>query len=122
MVKNSKCWIGKFNRFSYSYSNGNSCFCFLNEKMKANGWIGGVISFIGIAFISFSQGVLFNLIAGIIYIISSRFRKPIFRFQTAYLKSTASCHLPYIQFYLVRYVCLFSYRECIKKYWWLLLK
>ena len=54
--------------------------------MKANGWIGGVISFIGIAFISFSQGVLFNLIAGIIYIISSRFRKPIFRFSNSVLK------------------------------------
>ncbi len=39
-------------------------FVFFNEKMKANGWIGGVISFIGIAFISFSQGGLFNLIAG----------------------------------------------------------
>lgn len=61
-------------------------FVFLNEKMKLNGWIGGVISFIGIAFISFSQGVLFNLIAGIIYIISSRFRKPIFRFSNILLK------------------------------------
>ena len=29
---------------------------FLNEKNELNGWIGGVISFIGIALISFSQG------------------------------------------------------------------
>ncbi len=26
--KNSKCWICKFNNFSHSNSNGNSCFCF----------------------------------------------------------------------------------------------
>ncbi|MEB8704553.1 DMT family transporter, partial [Bacillus cereus] len=29
---------------------------FLNEKMKLKGWIGGVMSFAGIAVISFSQG------------------------------------------------------------------
>ncbi|MGR5878903.1 EamA family transporter [Bacillus pacificus] len=30
--KNSKCWIGKFNRFRHTYSNGNSCFYFFERK------------------------------------------------------------------------------------------
>lgn len=37
---------------------------FLNEKMKLNGWIGGVMSFAGIALISFSQGDAIQLNSG----------------------------------------------------------
>lgn len=117
MVKNSKCWIGKFNRFRHTYSNGNSCFYFLNEKMKLNGWIGGGISFIGIALISFSQGDAIQLNSGGFFILLAAISESLyFVFQTSYLKKYGFLPLRYIQFYLVRYVCLFSSRECIQKY------
>ena len=54
--------------------------------MKLNGWLGGVISFAGIALISFSQGDAIQLNSGIIYIISGDFRKSIFRFPNILLK------------------------------------
>ena len=54
--------------------------------MKLNGWIGGVISFIGIALISFSQGDAIQLNSGDFYTISSNFRKLIFCFPNFLLK------------------------------------
>lgn len=89
----------------------------MNEKMKLNGWIGGVISFIGIAFISFSQGDAIQLNSGALFILLAAISESLFFvFQTSYLKNTASYHLPYIQYCLVLYVCLFSYPVFIKKY------
>ncbi len=90
---------------------------FLNEKMKLNGWIGGLMSFAGIALISFSQGDTIQLNSGGLFILLAAISESLFFvFQTSYLKNTASYHLPYIQFCLVLYVCLFSYPEFIKKY------
>ncbi|PEN45898.1 DMT family transporter [Bacillus wiedmannii] len=60
---------------------------FLNEKMKLNGWIGGVISFIGIAFISFSQGDAIQLNSGGLFILLAAISESLFFvFQTSYLK------------------------------------
>lgn len=62
-------------------------FVFLNEKMKANGWIGGVISFIGIAFISFSQGGSIQFNSGGLFILLAAVSESLFFvFQTSYLK------------------------------------
>lgn len=85
--------------------------------MKLNGWIGGVMSFAGIALISFSQGDAIQLNSGGLFILLAAISESLFFvFQTSYLKNTVSYHLPYIQFFLVLYVCLFSYPEFIKKY------
>ena len=54
--------------------------------MKLNGWLGGVISFAGIALISFSQGDAIQLNSGDYYIISGDFRKSIFRFPNILLR------------------------------------
>ncbi|HDR3519764.1 DMT family transporter [Bacillus pacificus] len=60
---------------------------FLNEKMKLNGWIGGVISFIGIALISFSQGDAIQLNSGGFFILLAATSESLyFVFQTSYLK------------------------------------
>ncbi|HGP3675903.1 TPA: DMT family transporter [Bacillus pacificus] len=60
---------------------------FLNEKMKLNGWIGGVISFIGIALISFSQGDAIQLNSGGFFILLAAISESLyFVFQTSYLK------------------------------------
>ncbi|WP_237980437.1 DMT family transporter [Bacillus thuringiensis] len=60
---------------------------FLNEKMKLNGWIGGVISFIGISFISFSQGDAIQLNSGGLFILVAAVSESLFFvFQTSYLK------------------------------------
>ncbi len=60
---------------------------FLNEKMKLNGWIGGVISFIGIALISFSQGDSIQLNSGGLFILFAAISESLyFVFQTSYLK------------------------------------
>lgn len=60
---------------------------FMNEKMKLNGWIGGVISFIGIAFISFSQGDSIQLNSGGLFILLAAISESLFFvFQTSYLK------------------------------------
>lgn len=60
---------------------------FLNEKMKLNGWIGGVISFIGIALISFSQGDAIQLNSGGLFILLAAISESLyFVFQTSYLK------------------------------------
>ncbi|HDR7778769.1 TPA: EamA family transporter [Bacillus tropicus] len=60
---------------------------FMNEKMKLNGWIGGVISFIGIAFISFSQGDAIQLNSGALFILLAAISESLFYvFQSSYLK------------------------------------
>ncbi|HGA0509860.1 TPA: DMT family transporter [Bacillus pacificus] len=60
---------------------------FMNEKMKLNGWIGGVISFIGIAFISFSQGDAIQLNSGGLFILLAAISESLFFvFQSLYLK------------------------------------
>ncbi|MGG0281538.1 DMT family transporter [Bacillus pacificus] len=60
---------------------------FLNEKMKLNGWIGGGISFIGIALISFSQGDAIQLNSGGFFILLAATSESLyFVFQTSYLK------------------------------------
>ncbi|WP_318581683.1 DMT family transporter [Bacillus paranthracis] len=60
---------------------------FMNEKMKLNGWIGGVISFIGIAFISFSQGDAIQLNSGTLFILLAAISESLFFvFQSSYLK------------------------------------
>ncbi|MGG2933985.1 DMT family transporter [Bacillus pacificus] len=60
---------------------------FMNEKMKLNGWIGGVISFIGIALISFSQGDAIQLNSGGFFILLAATSESLyFVFQTSYLK------------------------------------
>ncbi|WP_242229574.1 DMT family transporter [Bacillus cereus group sp. BfR-BA-01329] len=60
---------------------------FLNEKMKLNGWIGGVISFIGIALISFSQGDAIQLNSGGLFILLAAVSESLFFvFQTSFLK------------------------------------
>ncbi|MEJ9149100.1 DMT family transporter, partial [Bacillus thuringiensis] len=60
---------------------------FLNDKMKLNGWLGGVISFAGIALISFSQGDAIQLNSGGLFILLSAISESLFFvFQTSYLK------------------------------------
>ncbi|PIE94732.1 DMT family transporter [Bacillus fungorum] len=60
---------------------------FLNEKMKLNGWIGGVMSFAGIALISFSQGDAIQLNSGGLFILLAAISESLyFVFQTSYLK------------------------------------
>ncbi|MES9663627.1 EamA family transporter [Bacillus cereus] len=60
---------------------------FLNEKMKFNGWIGGVISLIGIAFLSLSQGDSIQLNSGVLLILLAAFSESLFFvFQKSYLK------------------------------------
>ncbi|MEK4673065.1 MULTISPECIES: DMT family transporter [Bacillus] len=60
---------------------------FLNEKMKLNGWIGGVMSFAGIALISFSQGDAIQLNSGGLFILLAAISESLFFvFQTSYLK------------------------------------
>ncbi|PFJ17178.1 EamA family transporter [Bacillus cereus] len=60
---------------------------FLNEKMKLNGWIGGVFSFVGIAFISFSQGDSIQLNRGGLFILLAAVSESLFFvFQKSYLK------------------------------------
>ncbi|WP_161519871.1 MULTISPECIES: DMT family transporter [Bacillus] len=60
---------------------------FLNEKMKLNGWIGGFMSFAGIALISFSQGDAFQLNSGGLFILLAAISESLFFvFQTSYLK------------------------------------
>lgn len=62
-------------------------FVFLNEKMKLNGWIGGVMSFAGIALISFSQGDAIQLNSGGVFILLAAISESLFFvFQTSYLK------------------------------------
>ncbi|MDA1867445.1 DMT family transporter [Bacillus cereus] len=59
---------------------------FLNEKMKLNGWIGGVMSFAGIALISFSQGDAIQLNSGGLFILLAAISESLFFvFQTSYL-------------------------------------
>ncbi|HDR8194758.1 DMT family transporter [Bacillus thuringiensis] len=60
---------------------------FLNDKMKLNGWLGGVISFAGIALISFSQGDAIKLNSGGLFILLAAISESLFFvFQTSYLK------------------------------------
>ncbi|MGE7886852.1 DMT family transporter [Bacillus cereus] len=60
---------------------------FLNEKMKLNGWIGSVISFIGIALISFSQGDSIQLYSGGLFVLLAAVSESLFFvFQKSYLK------------------------------------
>ncbi|MFE7377299.1 DMT family transporter [Bacillus cereus] len=60
---------------------------FLNEKMKLNGWIGSVISFIGIALISFSQGDSIQLNSGGLFVLLAAVSESLFFvFQKSYLK------------------------------------
>ncbi|HDR4695436.1 DMT family transporter [Bacillus cereus] len=60
---------------------------FLNDKMKLNGWLGGVISFTGIALISFSQGDAIHLNSGGLFILLAAISESLFFvFQTSYLK------------------------------------
>ncbi|PGM53633.1 DMT family transporter [Bacillus thuringiensis] len=60
---------------------------FLNDKMKLNGWLGGVISFAGIALISFSQGDAIQLNSGGLFILLAAISESLFFvFQTSYLK------------------------------------
>ncbi|MDA1564591.1 DMT family transporter [Bacillus cereus] len=60
---------------------------FLNEKMKLNGWIGGLMSFAGIALISFSQGDAIQLNSGGLFILLAAISESLFFvFQTSYLK------------------------------------
>ncbi|MES9783564.1 DMT family transporter [Bacillus thuringiensis] len=60
---------------------------FLNEKMKLNGWIGGVMSFAGIALISFSQGDAIQLNSGGLFILLAAISESLFFvFQTSSLK------------------------------------
>ncbi|HDR4711854.1 DMT family transporter [Bacillus cereus] len=62
-------------------------FVFLNEKMKLNGWIGGVMSFAGIVLISFSQGDAIQLNSGGLFILLAAISESLFFvFQTSYLK------------------------------------
>ncbi|MCW9129443.1 DMT family transporter [Bacillus paramycoides] len=60
---------------------------FMNEKMKLNGWIGGVISLVGIAFLSLSQGDSIQLNSGVFLILLAAFSESLFFvFQKSYLK------------------------------------
>ncbi|MGE6363398.1 DMT family transporter [Bacillus paramycoides] len=60
---------------------------FMNEKMKLNGWIGGVISLVGIAFLSLSQGDSIQLNSGVLLILLAAFSESLFFvFQKSYLK------------------------------------
>ncbi|MGE7870901.1 DMT family transporter [Bacillus paramycoides] len=60
---------------------------FMNEKMKLNGWIGGVISLVGIAFLSLSQGDSIQLNSGVLLILLAAFSESLFFvFQQSYLK------------------------------------
>ncbi|MBE5106651.1 DMT family transporter [Bacillus thuringiensis] len=60
---------------------------FMNEKIKLNGWIGGVISFVGVAFISLSQGDSIQLNSGGLFILLAAVSESIFFvFQRSYLK------------------------------------
>ncbi|HDR6268567.1 TPA: EamA family transporter [Bacillus cereus] len=60
---------------------------FLNEKMKLNCWIGGVMSFAGISLISFSQGDAIQLNSGGLFILLAAISESLFFvFQTSYLK------------------------------------
>ncbi|WP_242285277.1 DMT family transporter [Bacillus cereus] len=60
---------------------------FLNDKMKLNGWLGGVISFTGISLISFSQGDAIQLNSGGLFILLAAISESLFFvFQTSYLK------------------------------------
>ncbi|SCA99669.1 Drug/metabolite exporter family protein [Bacillus mycoides] len=60
---------------------------FLNEKMKLNGWIGGVISLVGIAFLSLSQGDSIQLNSGGLLILLAAISESLFFvFQRPYLK------------------------------------
>ncbi|MGX5586292.1 DMT family transporter [Bacillus thuringiensis] len=60
---------------------------FLNDKMKLNGWLGGVMSFAGIALISFSQGDAIQLNSGGLFILLAAISESLFFvFQTSYLK------------------------------------
>ncbi|EEK78648.1 DMT family transporter [Bacillus cereus] len=59
---------------------------FLNEKMKLNGWIGSVISFVGIALISLSQGDSIQLNSGGLFILLAAVSESLFFvFQKSYL-------------------------------------
>ena len=53
-------------------------FVFLNEKMKLNGWIGGVMSFAGIVLISFSQGDAIQLNSGGLFILLAAISESLF--------------------------------------------
>ncbi|MBJ8052345.1 DMT family transporter [Bacillus cereus] len=60
---------------------------FLNEKMKLNGWIGGVISLVGIAFLSLSQGDAVHFNSGVLLILLAAISESLFFvFQKPYLK------------------------------------
>lgn len=60
---------------------------FFNEKMKLNGWIGSLISFIGIALISFSQGDYIQLNSGGLFVLLAAVSESLFFvFQKSYLK------------------------------------
>ncbi|PFM55914.1 EamA family transporter [Bacillus cereus] len=60
---------------------------FMNEKMKLNGLIGGVISLVGIAFLSLSQGDSIQLNSGVLLILLAAFSESLFFvFQKSYLK------------------------------------
>ncbi|PEE39792.1 DMT family transporter [Bacillus pseudomycoides] len=60
---------------------------FLGEKLKLNGWIGGVISLIGITFLSLGDGDLLHLNRGVLLILLAAFSESLFFvFQKSYLK------------------------------------
>ncbi|MES5893970.1 EamA family transporter [Bacillus cereus group sp. RP43] len=68
---------------------------FLNEKMKLNGWIGGVISLVGIAFLSLSQGDAVHSNSGVLLILLAAISESLFFvFQKPYLKKYG--FLPFI--------------------------
>ncbi|MEH7456593.1 DMT family transporter [Bacillus sp. JJ1127] len=62
-------------------------FIFFSEKLKLNGWIGGVISLIGVAFLSLGDGDLLHLNSGVLFILLAAFLESLFFvFQKSYLK------------------------------------
>ncbi|KEK23426.1 DMT family transporter [Bacillus gaemokensis] len=60
---------------------------FLGDKLNVRGWIGGLVSFIGIAFLSLGNGDPLQLNSGILLILLAAFSESVFFvFQKPYLK------------------------------------
>lgn len=60
---------------------------FSSEKLKLNGWIGGVISLIGVAILSLGDADLLHLNSGVLFILLAAFSESLFFvFQKSYLK------------------------------------
>ncbi|MBY0599432.1 DMT family transporter [Bacillus bingmayongensis] len=60
---------------------------FFGEKLRLSGWIGGVISMIGVAFLSLGGGDLLQLNSGVLFILLAAFSESLFFvFQKSYLK------------------------------------